>query len=55
MHLTTRTCLFFQLLDSYNFVNYESNREFLMSTQAQTVGGFSKWPDGHPGILHICS
>ncbi|CAB4016161.1 Geranylgeranyl transferase type-1 subunit beta [Paramuricea clavata] len=41
-----------KLLDCYNFVNFESNREFLMSTQAQSVGGFSKWPDSHPDALH---
>ncbi|XP_028411287.1 geranylgeranyl transferase type-1 subunit beta-like [Dendronephthya gigantea] len=41
-----------KLLGCYNFVNSKSNREFLMSTQAQAVGGFSKWPDGHPDALH---
>lgn len=41
-----------ELLNSYTYVNSDSNREFLMSTQARSVGGFSKWPDGHPDALH---
>ncbi len=24
-----------------------------MSTQAQSVVGFSKWPDSHPGMVSI--
>ena len=39
----------FQLLGSNEMIECDSNREYLMDTQHSTVGGFSKWPDFHPG------
>ncbi|XP_045216275.2 geranylgeranyl transferase type-1 subunit beta-like [Mercenaria mercenaria] len=41
-----------QLLDSYNFVNCQCNRAFLMDTQQHITGGFSKWPSHNPDALH---
>ncbi|RUS20246.1 geranylgeranyl transferase type-1 subunit beta-like protein [Endogone sp. FLAS-F59071] len=40
-----------QILDSFQFVNEECNRGFLMSTQT-TYGGFAKYPDNPPDVLH---
>lgn len=40
------------LLDCYSFVDKEHNKEFLLSTQHVITGGFSKWPDVYPDILH---
>ena len=39
-----------QLLDAYDMIDRDSNKEFLLSTQHPIIGGFSKWPDVHSGI-----
>ena len=39
------------MLDAFKFVEYGANHSFLMDTQDQIVGGFSKWPDHTPGQL----
>lgn len=41
-----------QLLDVSQFVDEPANKEYLMDTQHSTCGGFSKWPDFHPDVLH---
>lgn len=41
--------LIFQLLDVFQYTNFEKNRSFILSTQDRLVGGFAKWPDSHPG------
>jgi len=41
-----------KLLDSYDMIDKESNKEFLLSTQHSIIGGFSKWPDSYSDILH---
>ena len=38
-----------QLLDAYDLVDFACNRGFILSTQDDTVGGFAKWMDYHPG------
>jgi len=38
-----------QMLDAFKFVDCAANHLFLMDTQDQIVGGFSKWPDHTPG------
>ncbi|RUP50061.1 geranylgeranyl transferase type-1 subunit beta-like protein [Jimgerdemannia flammicorona] len=40
-----------EILDSFQFVNSECNRGFLMTTQTM-YGGFAKWPDCPPDLLH---
>ena len=30
-------------------IDYASNRSFVLSTQDETIGGFAKWADYHPG------
>ena len=32
-------------------VDFLANRDYLMTTQANVTGGFSKWPSHHPGKL----
>jgi len=41
-----------ELLGMGDMVDSSSNREYLLETQNSTVGGFSKWPDFHPDVLH---
>ncbi|XP_065060016.1 geranylgeranyl transferase type-1 subunit beta-like [Rhopilema esculentum] len=41
-----------QLLGASELIEKDANREYLMGTQHATVGGFSKWPDFHPDVLH---
>lgn len=38
-----------QLLDVFQYTNFDKNRSFILSTQDRLVGGFAKWPDSHPG------
>lgn len=40
-----------QLLDVFQYTNFDKNRRFILSTQDRLVGGFAKWPDSHPGKL----
>lgn len=39
----------FQLLNLFQYTNFEKNRNYILSTQDRLVGGFAKWPDSHPG------
>lgn len=39
----------FQLLNIFQYTNFEKNRNYILSTQDRLVGGFAKWPDSHPG------
>ncbi|KAF9188622.1 Geranylgeranyl transferase type-1 subunit beta [Haplosporangium sp. Z 767] len=39
-------------LGSMDLVNYECNRSFLMDTQHGSFGGFGKWIDAYPDVLH---
>jgi len=41
-----------KLLDCFQFVDIEKNREFLLTTQHNITGGFSKWPNYHSDALH---
>jgi len=41
------------MLDSFQFVDCAANHAFLMDTQDQIVGGFSKWPDHTPGTIQF--
>ena len=43
----------FQLLGSFCSVDFLSNRDYLISTQATVTGGFSKWPGHTPGMTFI--
>lgn len=38
-----------QLLNVFQYTNFDRNRSFILSTQDRLVGGFAKWPDSHPG------
>ncbi|MED6283384.1 Geranylgeranyl transferase type-1 subunit beta [Characodon lateralis] len=50
--LSLSLSLLFQLLDVFQYTNFEKNRSFILSTQDRLVGGFAKWPDSHPDPLH---
>lgn len=41
-----------ELLGAFSCVDFSSNRDYLISTQATVTGGFSKWPGNHPDALH---
>ncbi|OXB76024.1 UNVERIFIED_CONTAM: hypothetical protein H355_000284 [Colinus virginianus] len=41
-----------QLLNLFQYTNFEKNRNYILSTQDRLVGGFAKWPDSHPDALH---
>ncbi|CAB3384577.1 Hypothetical predicted protein [Cloeon dipterum] len=41
-----------KLLDRYQFTDKKKNREFILSTQQNLTGGFSKWPDNTSDPLH---
>ncbi|XP_035236366.1 geranylgeranyl transferase type-1 subunit beta [Anguilla anguilla] len=41
-----------ELLDVFQYTNFEKNRRYILSTQDRLVGGFAKWPDSHPDALH---
>ncbi|KAF0033952.1 hypothetical protein F2P81_014018 [Scophthalmus maximus] len=43
-----------ELLDVFQYTNFDKNRSFILSTQDRLVGGFAKWPDSHPAASH-CS
>ncbi|KAF9121823.1 Geranylgeranyl transferase type-1 subunit beta [Mortierella sp. 14UC] len=54
----TDTCYSFWLggavaaIGSFDLVNFECNRGFLMETQNKKFGGFGKWVDTFPDVLH---
>ncbi|KAG0196682.1 Geranylgeranyl transferase type-1 subunit beta [Mortierella sp. GBA30] len=39
-------------MESMDLVNFECNRGYLMETQHKTFGGFAKWVDTLPDVLH---
>jgi len=41
------------MLDVFKFTDSGANYTFLMETQDQIVGGFSKWPDHTPGTVGL--
>ncbi|XP_074649953.1 geranylgeranyl transferase type-1 subunit beta-like [Tubulanus polymorphus] len=41
-----------KLLGMFEMTNYEFNRSFVLETQDEVIGGFSKWPDNTPDPLH---
>ncbi|XP_014259826.1 geranylgeranyl transferase type-1 subunit beta [Cimex lectularius] len=41
-----------KILDFYDKTDYDKNREFVLSTQDNLIGGFSKWVDYTPDPLH---
>ena len=43
-----------QLLGSSNFVQKDFNRGYVLSTEGEFTGGFSKWPFHNPGDLIQC-
>jgi len=40
-----------QLLNAFHFVNPRTTKDFTLSCQ-HDIGGFSKWPNYHPDVLH---
>ncbi|KAF9903935.1 Geranylgeranyl transferase type-1 subunit beta [Lobosporangium transversale] len=40
------------ILDSMDLVDFEANRGYLMEAQHKSIGGFGKWIDTFPDILH---
>lgn len=41
-----------KILDMYQFVNFEKNREYLLLTQDALLGGLAKWVDTRADPLH---
>lgn len=41
-----------KILNAYNFIDLDKNREYIMSTQHTITGGFSKQIDSSPDPLH---
>lgn len=41
-----------QLLGVSQFIDKDVNRSFILSTQQDYTGGFSKWSDTQPDPLH---
>lgn len=41
-----------KLLEIFQMVNYEENRDYIMSTQYSVEGGFSKWVDSTADPMH---
>eukprot|EP00794_Sanderia_malayensis_P009861 gene9860-10871_t len=41
-----------KLLGIFDMINQPLNRDYLLDTQHSACGGFSKWPDFHPDVLH---
>jgi len=41
-----------KLLGIFEMIDYKQNREYMMSTQFPTAGGFSKWPDSYADPMH---
>ncbi|KAF9173316.1 Geranylgeranyl transferase type-1 subunit beta [Mortierella sp. AD011] len=40
------------IIDSYDLVDFDCNRGFLLETQHKVFGGFGKWVDTYPDALH---
>uniref|UniRef100_A0A1B6I2N9 Geranylgeranyl transferase type-1 subunit beta n=1 Tax=Homalodisca liturata TaxID=320908 RepID=A0A1B6I2N9_9HEMI len=41
-----------KLLGIFDMVDFDKNRDYVMSTQYATTGGFSKWPDSYADPMH---
>ncbi|KAB0801565.1 hypothetical protein PPYR_03751 [Photinus pyralis] len=41
-----------KMLNAFQYSNYEDNRGFILATQNNIVGGFSKWVNTHSDPLH---
>ncbi|XP_071965116.1 geranylgeranyl transferase type-1 subunit beta-like [Antedon mediterranea] len=41
-----------KLLDMFHLIDANCNRTYILSTQDESMGGFSKWPQYHPDALH---
>lgn len=41
-----------KILNAFELTSFKDNREYVLSTQDKTVGGFSKWPGSHTDPFH---
>ncbi|KAK5649841.1 hypothetical protein RI129_000870 [Pyrocoelia pectoralis] len=41
-----------KMLDAFHYTNYQDNRSFILATQNNIIGGFSKWVNTHSDPLH---
>lgn len=41
-----------RILNAFQYTDYEQNRQYIMSTQDNVVGGFSKWPQSTTDPFH---
>jgi hypothetical protein len=41
-----------QLLGVFDLLDFNANRKYILSTQDELTGGFSKWVDTIPDTLH---
>ncbi|XP_071485218.1 geranylgeranyl transferase type-1 subunit beta-like [Diadema antillarum] len=54
----TDTCYSFwvgstlKLLGVFDMIDFRWNRNYVLSTEDTSMGGFAKWPDYHPDALH---
>jgi geranylgeranyl transferase type-1 subunit beta len=54
----TDTCYSFwigaalKILNAFELTNFPMNRDYIMSTQDKTIGGFSKWPGSSTDPFH---
>ena len=48
-HTQSHTHTHTQLLGASSLIDKVWNRNYVLSTQGRFTGGFSKWPDSHPG------
>jgi geranylgeranyl transferase type-1 subunit beta len=47
-----KPAIFLQLLGASQFIDEKRNRDYILSTQHDYTGGFSKWSDTQPDPLH---
>lgn len=41
-----------KILEIYHLIDYQQNKDYLLSTQDSKIGGFSKWIDSSPDPMH---
>jgi len=41
-----------KIINSFDLIDFERNKTFVLSTQDEIVGGFGKWPQVIPDIMH---
>lgn len=41
-----------KILDMYDYINFDKNKEYLLMTQDGLLGGFAKWVDTRADPLH---